>query len=758
MKDNKQKENSNKELECEEQKDKELRIESLDIYDDDEIMSPEGMAAFECNESDDIIERAKDKAKKKVNENKNKFSTRIKYILDAFMTKPFKSSLLLSFIMLMFIESMSRRSLGGAVSFACESPVIFILNWLMVLAPFLLSIAVKRKPIVYLLSIILWSVLGIVDFYMLSFRTTPFTGVDLQISMNEVSVAMGYLGSSGVRIILSFIIIILVFVIVCIFCPKSKINMKRWKAIVCVVIGWLFIYGIIIGSVATGILSTKFGNLGIAYHDYGIAYCFTVTVVDTGISKPDDYSEQKIYELITNEDKDKKKNSELPNVIFIQLESLIDVSEIKGLKLSDDATPTLRKLRKKYSSGYLTMPTIVAGTCNTEFEMITGMSLEFFGPGEYPYKTILRETTCESAAFDLKKLGFTAHGIHNHTSGFYGRNEVYANMGFDTFTGVEMMHDTIKTPNGKWTRDNVLTGCIMDCLTSTKGKDYVYTVTVQPHGMYNVDLSEEDKHIEVHAAPGKPEMVQQYEYYVNQIKETDNFIKELIKELEDYDEDVMLVMYGDHIPGLGLSDDSFTTKRNIYQTEYVIWDNFGLKKKNKDYMAYELTAEALKRAGIKEGTIFKYHQQVDHKSEDYLKNLEQLQYDMLYGDHYAYNGMDPFEKTDIVYGPKDILIDKVSCDGEYVYIEGGYFNTYSKVFVNGKKYEEDDIELLSSTLLKVKVKQGMLKKKNVIQIKNINSLDVEFKATKEYKYKYTGKIDETPIDDSDVGNISKDEA
>jgi len=391
--------------------------------------------------------------------------------------------------------------------------------------------------------------------------------------------------------------------------------------------------------------------------------------------------------------------------------------------------------------------------------MITGMSIEFFGPGEYPYKTILRETTCESAAFDLKKLGYRTHGIHNHTSGFYGRNEVYANMGFDTFTGVEVMHDTIKTPNGKWTRDDVLTGCIMDCLESSKGKDYIYTVTVQPHGMYNVDLLEEDKHIDVLKAPGEEDMLQQYTYYVNQIKETDNFIKDLIKELEEFDEDVMLVMYGDHIPGLGLSDESFETKRNIYQTEYVIWDNFGLKKKKKDYMAYELTAEALKRAGIKEGTIFKYHQQVDHESEDYLKNLEQLQYDMLYGEHYAYNSGNPFEKTDIVYGAKDMKIEKVSSDGEYLYIEGGYFNTYSKVFINGEVYEEEDgVELISSTLLKLKMEKGMLKKKNVVQIKNINSLDVEFKKTKEFKYTYTGKVEQSDIDDRDVGNISKDEA
>ena len=151
-------------------------------------------------------------------------------------------------------------------------------------------------------------------------------------------------------------------------------------------------------------------------------------------------------------------------------------------------------------------------------------------------------------------------------------------------------------------------------------------------------------------------------------------------------------------------------------------------------MAYELTAEALKRAGIEEGTIFKYHQQVDHKSEDYLKNLEQLQYDMLYGDHYAYNGNDPFEKTDIRYGVKDIKIEKVSCDKEYMYIEGGYFNTYSKVFINGKMYE-DETELISSTLLKVKRVEGMIKKNLLNNVAPAGDIEVKLVAIDDnYKF------------------------
>lgn len=725
--------------------------------DFDDMVSPEGATAYgennvedESDEDDNLVKKAKEKASEK----KEKYRRRLKYVGNFVMNKPFKTSLVLSFIMMMFIESMSRRSLGAAVNFVIDKPVIFFLNWLIVLAPFLLSIAVKRKPVIYFLFTVIWAIIGITDYYMLSFRTTPFTGVDLQISTNEISVALGYLGSDSTKILLSLLLTVLLSIVLWIFSPKSKVRLGRWKSLIIVIVSWVTIYLSIIGSIATGILTTKFGNLGISYHDYGIAYCFTVTIVDTGISEPNDYSEKKIYELVEEEKEREEKEKELPNVIFIQLESFIDAKDLKEIGLSEDPCPTFTKLREKYSSGFVTVPTIVAGTCNTEFEAITGMSLEFFGPGEYPYKTILKQTTCESAAFDLKKLGYTAHGIHNHTSGFYGRNEVYSNMGFDTFTGIEMMHDTSKTANGKWTKDDILSGCILDCLESTKTKDYVYTVSVQGHGIYTQDIPEEEQHIEVSGIEDEA-LHQQYNYYINQTKEMDNFIKDLIERLEEFDEDVVLVMYGDHIPGLGLADESFKTEgRTIYDTEYVIWDNMKLKKKDGNYKMYEMAAEVLDRVDIHEGTIFKYHQNTDHSSKEYLKNLKNLQYDMLYGEHYAYNGKTPFQKTDIVYGVKDIKIDKTSFDEDYLYIEGGYFNNYSKVFINGEKYKA---EMISSTLLKVPLKDDMFNKTNELQIKQINSLNVEFKKSKVYKFEYENvKNSEGQINDEDVGDIEDD--
>lgn len=128
------------------------------------------------------------------------------------------------------------------------------------------------------------------------------------------------------------------------------------------------------------------------------------------------------------------------------------------------------------------------------------MSVKFFGPGEYPYKSILNEKTCESYAYDLKSIGYSAHAIHNHRGVFYNRNKVFANLGFDTFTSLEYMSNVIKTPKN-WAKDNVLVGEILTALDLTENEDYIYTISVQGHGKYPTEQVIEDPEITVLSAP-----------------------------------------------------------------------------------------------------------------------------------------------------------------------------------------------------------------------------------------------------------------
>lgn len=375
------------------------------------------------------------------------------------------------------------------------------------------------------------------------------------------------------------------------------------------------------------------------------------------------------------------EDEEHPNILFLQLESFVDPTLFNNIELSEDPIPYYRSLMENYSTGSLTVPACGAGTANTEFEVMTGLSVKFFGPGEYPFKSVLKEKTAESIARDLKSMGYSTHAIHNHRALFYNRNEVFDNIGYDTFTSLEYMSDVPKTPKN-WAKDSILTEQIMDALNSSEGHDYIYTISVQGHGKYPTEQLIKNPKIEVTDAPSE-ELKWKYEYYVNQVYEMDQFVKDLTETLSEFDEDVILVMYGDHIPALDVTEGSYDAK-DLYQTQYVIWSNFGMEKEDKNLTTYQLAAEVFDRLDIHTGTTIKYHQTVDHKSKDYLSNLKLLGYDMLYGKDYIYGSANPFEKAGMKMGVKDITIEKVVSVGGKYYIKGQNFTEYSKVTLDGE--------------------------------------------------------------------------
>ena len=436
------------------------------------------------------------------------------------------------------IEALSRHSVLEAWNFMTGKPLVFAYNAALIFTTSLIAYLFKRRFFWRVLTVIFWLLLGVTNSVILANRVTPFTGPDLRLMTDGMAVLNKYLPSWGVvlaLIVLGFLALLLLILLI--KGPKYKRKIKYRYDLLLVVVGVLAFAGITQFALEKRVLSNYFGNIAFAYEDYGYPYCLAVTIFDTGISCPRDYSQQEINRIEKTEDNlPATKEGEHPNIIFIQLESFFDPELVNYLKLSEDPIPNFRKLMKEYTSGYYKVPSVGAGTANTEFESITGMSLHYFGPGEYPYKSILKETTCESAPYVLKNLGYTTHAVHNNEANFYGRRSIFPNLGFDTFTSAEYMtEEEDKNPLG-WTKDEVLTDEILKCLDSSEGPDYIYTISVQGHGAYPEEELLDDPEITVTGAATE-EKNNQWEYYVNQIHEMDDFVKELTDALADYPED-----------------------------------------------------------------------------------------------------------------------------------------------------------------------------------------------------------------------------
>ena len=619
-------------------------------------------------------------------------------LLKRVSSRPLYNFIFTAIFINLVIEILGRKTFSDFFNYVFKNPIVFFYNSLIILFTLSFSFLFKRRKFVFFIISTVWLGFGIANGIILGYRVTPFTATDFRLIKNGLEIASSYISPFFMSVIcIALIALVIALTILYIHGPKikSSINYKRnGLYIICLSLFLLTSTKILI---STNILADYFGNIAFAYLDYGFPYCFSNTLLNTGIKKPKDYSKETIDNILNTEiakkgpiliasNTDKvitKSNEDLPNIIMIQLESFFDPTLVKGLSFSKDPIPYFRQLKNNYSSGYLNVPSVGAGTANTEFEVISGMSLDFFGPGEYPYKTILKDTPCESINFTLKEKNYSTHAIHNNTGTFYDRDFVFSQLGFDTFTSLEYMNNIETTPTD-WCKDSVLIDEILKALNSTDNKDFIYTISVQGHGNYPSEPLLENPEITVTGLESE-EKTNSFTYYVNQLYEVDKFINNLTNILSKLDEKVILVMYGDHLPTLGLEDEDLINN-SVFQTEYVIWDNFNMPKENKTLESFQLTSTILNKIGIDNGILNRYHNN-SINSLNYMKDLELLQYDMLYGKKYIYGGETPFIATDLKMGIDKIYINDIFKENDEFFITGENFTTFSKVYINDDEYE-----------------------------------------------------------------------
>ena len=600
---------------------------------------------------------------------------------------------ILSCLLCFVIECISRRSFFSACSFVGGHTLAYFYNAFIIFVSLSLVYLFKHRALFRVLISGFWLFLGTINGCILSKRVTPFGYTDLK-CLSDLF-AMQNTNYFTATEAITVVTIVAIFFAICIWLgvhgPKFQGNNHRIFAPLFVV-GLLFMLPITTKAAQdSNILASYFSNIAQGYENYGFVYGFSSSVVGRGMTKPDDYKEETIDTLTAssaNAGETTVASDDQPNIVVVLLESFCDPTEVNFLQLSEDPIPNFRNLYENYSSGYLTVPVVGAGTANTEFEVLTGMSMQYFGTGEYPYKTILKETDCESIASDLSSIGYGTHVVHNNGGNFYSRANAFSMMGFDTFTSKELMNITEYTPNGSWPTDDILVSEAMKTFDATPDQsDFTYIITVGTHGDYPKEPVIENPTYTVSGVEDEG-MKNAWTYYVNQLNEADRFIKELTDELSKRDEDTIVVMFGDHLPTMGLQDSDMKSG-DIYKTKYITWNNMGLPKEDADLYAYQLLAQTTDTVGIHEGTIMNYHQTQMNSTDEasYQDGLDLLQYDILYGKRYCYNGTDLYPASDLVMGIDKVDITNVSdsSTGDTVYIYGHNFTNWSKVYINDSK-------------------------------------------------------------------------
>lgn len=608
-------------------------------------------------------------------------------------------------------EFLLRGSIADVVTLLVQTPGVVLANYLLILMLTSIFFLAKRKYMVYFISFLAILIVAIVTFFLMHVRGMPLTFSDLYSIGEAMSIADKYINKT--MIIIGALCMVL-FVVVAVFLYRLDFDTKRFK-----LINFVLIFVVSVGFFSTvknqralHIMRFKKWDITESYKCNGLAYSTVESCLRYIRTKPDDYSEQNIKEIAEKVDKaeaadNRKLSTNKPNILFVQLEAFMDPTEIKEVKFSEDPIPNFRKLTKLYTSGMGNVPTTGGGTARTEFESMTGHNIDYLTPGEIPYNTILKSKYYNSVATTLGSQGYGTHAIHNFQGNFYSRNNAYAKLGFDDFTSKEYMNN-YELNEKNWVKDVILTDYIEKALDSTEGSDLVYTISVQGHSSYPTDAENYDFPIKVTGTLDK-EMQNEIYYYVNQIKGSDDFVGELVKMIDQRDEDTIVLFYSDHMPNLKVfAQDNFYIDK--YKAPFAFYANYDIEKYDIDNIeSYEYSSLMFKEAGLKYGPMERFNTYMKDE-KDFSKMQDLIEYDVLFGKSYYINEDEKPQKNTIKMGLDDIEIKDVDIKGDKVILKGQNFTKCSRVYLNDKEaktkfidentLEADGIDNLDTVIVK----------------------------------------------------------
>ena len=267
-----------------------------------------------------------------------------------------------------------------------------------------------------------------------------------------------------------------------------------------------------------------------------------------------------------------------PTIVTIMNETFSDLSMYRNIGDGYMGPAFFNSLQQKgaVKGGTLDVSAFGGGTCNTEFEYLTGNSMGYVATGIYPY-TVYDMTHVESLAHQFKDDGYDTVAIHPNLATNWNRANVYPQLGFDEFYDIDDFADAETLRNH--VTDEATYDKIIELVNQSDDPQFILDVTMQNHGGYTTHMLPHDIMTDYSIPSVDTSTLNEY---LTCIKVSDEALEKLIGQLKVMDKPVALVFFGDHQPNMGGSindymfpneDEQVHTARE-YRTEYVIWTNY----------------------------------------------------------------------------------------------------------------------------------------------------------------------------------------
>ena len=526
---------------------------------------------------------------------------------------------LIFIILSLYIELYILRVFSG--TFKLLDTKYFILNILILYSIFMILFFVFKKVKFTLILLNIFTLLfGIFNYVLIDITGSPFSFFNLYLwrsALNSIEKFSVYFSSYFYFSILIFFINIIFIVF---FIKEDRWLGKIDKTI-------FLISGLLIISIIWVFATPKLYYItNKSDNKYGTLYRFLKTTKNVSLEKPEGYSIEKVQDILkkydindnelnNNIDNEKEQTniteeSDKPNIIVIMNESLSDINSVykMGYDKNLEFINSLSNGTKLYSSVFGNR------TANSEFEFLTGFSTVFYSEDVLPYQKYIKSNKYSFVQL-MKDNGYKTIVYHPYLSSSYNRKYVYNYFGFDN---IELNNELNSITLAKICNSdmNIYNDIINKFENKSKNeKIFDFTITLQNHTPFTEnfeklkndypeyinkiqefeDLYEDKYNIEDNAKLAT---------YLNYQNMSDNAFKKLTEYFKNYDEKVIILLFGDHQPKIKTL---YNNEIKNYLVSYSLWTNYDVEKEEIEKTSINYLSTVLtKMIGLENSKQFKF--------------------------------------------------------------------------------------------------------------------------------------------------------
>ncbi len=461
------------------------------------------------------------------------------------------------------------------------------------------------------LSVIL-NLISIISFYKISVTQKPFLPEDIFLIGNAFEIAK--YGDIKIEPIIIIQIMVTVFILLIQFFITKYTNYEKTpnkiKRVIMAGISLILLFSICFFSwnKEEWLLKEDEFNLQTNYYLYGANVDFFKNIHKL-FKKPElaIYDKNKINEIKNNMQAGEENGKEKPNIIVIMAESFSDMTKIKDLKFTSDPIPTFRALSEDNANGNSVVSIYGGETATSEFEFLTATSSKFLFGEKYPYSQIVKGDT-NSIVRVLNEKGYYSVAIHPNSGGFYNRQNVYKYLGFQKSVFKKDFEDIENLYDGYVSDMDLANEIIKQYNEMPSDKKFIFSVSIESHTPYSKEKYT-NKEIKVTSSEDiSKEELELIQTYTKGIKNLDDSLKYLTNYFENNQEEVMIVLFGDHLPLFNeLYDKEYGNSVERYETPYIIWTNYPSNIKDQEKLSLAgLSMKMLNSANIELPWYYKY--------------------------------------------------------------------------------------------------------------------------------------------------------